>query len=455
MTIYQKYKNAEAYLESLGNIRSVDFFQGTSNPDHHFKRTKLLLKLGGNPDKGLKIIHVAGTSGKGSVVNYIYNILQKTGFNVGAHFSPFVSVATEKIQINGKFISMKDFVELVEEIKPVIEKCHQQFDMPSYFEVWHLLCLMYFKKQKCDFVVQETGCGGRYDGSNAVYKTLVSVITNIGLDHTHILGDTSEKIAYEKAGIIRQGGKVFTAVTKPKALEVIQKECDKLGADLTIVNCKDAINRVSTATVNEDLARAVTEHLKIEEKHIRRGLNEPNPIPARFEIVRKKPLVILDGAHNPDKLAYLASKILNPKFKILNKFKIQNPNSRKLHLICALGQHKKPKDCFKELLKQTDYLYVTRPLLAIRKFIDPVVIAKELKPLSLRLLPSLKLRQSGKSGVKTQVFLDPQQALEAAIKKAKPNDLILATGSFFLCSDLRKNWYSEEAQLKQRTNFTK
>ena len=319
MNILQQYKNAEAYLESLGNMSDVNFFQGTSNPDHHFQRAKYLLKLGGNPDKSLKIIHVAGTSGKGSVVNYIYNILQRAGLKVGAHFSPFVSVATEKIQINNKFISMKDFVELVEEIKPIIKKCHETYDTPSYFEVWHLLSLLYFKKMNCDYVVQETGCGGRYDGSNAVHKTLVSVITNVGLDHTHILGNTIGKIAYEKAGIIRPKGKVFTSA-KGKALQVIQKECDKLGADLTLVKCKDAINSVSTTTTNEDLARAVTEFLQVEEKHIRRGINEPKPLPARQEVISHPGLksgvnIMLDGAHNPDKLAYLASKlqILNSK----------------------------------------------------------------------------------------------------------------------------------------------
>ena len=121
-TVYQKYKNAETFIESLGNIRDVDFFQGTSNPDHHFKRAQHLLKLAGNPDKGLKIIHVAGTSGKGSVVNYLYNILQNAGFKVGAHFSPFISVATEKIQINNKFIAAAEFTKLVEEIKPIIKK---------------------------------------------------------------------------------------------------------------------------------------------------------------------------------------------------------------------------------------------------------------------------------------------------------------------------------------------
>ncbi len=436
--LYKQYLEAEQYLESIGNMSNVNFFEGTSNPEHHFARAKYLLKLAGNPDKGLKIIHVAGTSGKGSVVNYIYNILQKAGYKVGAHFSPFISVSTEKAQINGRFISAKNFIELVEQIKPIMQKCHETFDTPSYFECWLLIALLYFKKQKCDYVVLETGCGGRYDATNAVQKTLVSVITNIGLDHMHILGNTIKQIAYEKAGIIRRRGKVFTAAQKPAALKVIQDTCDKLFADLTIViNSQKTKNQKNekpsrldqpiNQSTNQLLAAEVAEHLEISHKDIERGIEQVNPLPARLEIIRHNPLVILDGAHNPDKLDYLAEKIKNLKFK-------------KLHLICALGQHKKPKNCFKELIKQTDSLYTTRSLLAFRKFIDPIVVAKELK----------KIKQ-----IPTQIFLDPQDALATALKKAKKNDLILITGSFFLCSDLRKNWVSEEKQLEQRTSFPK
>jgi len=360
--------------------------------------------------------------------------LQKAGFKVGAHFSPYVSVATEKIQINNKLISMKEFVDLVEEVKPIIQKCHETFDTPSYFEVWHMMAFLYFKKKKCNYVVQETGCGGRYDGSNAVRKTLVSVITNIGLDHTHILGNSIKKIAFEKAGIIRKHGKVFTAVKKPVALKIIQDECDKLGADLTIVESGKKTRKQEINKTNQLVAIAVAQHLHIKDKKIKLGLTETNPIPARFEIVKKNPTVIIDGAHNPDKIAYLTQKI---------KKSIKQKN--KLHLICGLTQHKKPKDCFKELIKLTDYVYATRPTLGFRKVLDPVVIARDLKAIA----PGLK------TGVRCRVFLDPQKALEEALKKAGKDDLILITGSFFLCSDLRKNWISEEKQLEQRTNFPK
>lgn len=418
LKLYQRYLEAENYLESLANLTDVNFFNGTSDPDHHFKRAQHLLKLAGNPDKAYKIIHIAGTSGKGSTCNYIYNILQKAGYKVGAHFSPFVSVATEKIQVNNKLISAKEFIDLVEEIKPIIEKCTQTFDVPSYFECWFLLALLYFKKQKCDYVVLETGCGGKYDGSNAVLKTSVSVITSIGFDHMHILGNTIPEIAAQKAGIIRDKGKVFTAIEREEALEVVQKVCEEKNADLTIIE--------KAENPNKSLAVAVAEYLKIPEEKIKQGIQDVK-LPARFEVMQKNPVVILDGAHNPDKIAFLTKKLAELKYN-------------KLHLVCALTNQKNPADCFDKVLPRADYIYCTRFLNSFRKATLPEDLKKAFK-------------SETKKPIKT--FLDPEQALIEAKRKAGKQDLILVTGSFFLCGDLRKKWISEEKQLEQRTNFVK
>jgi dihydrofolate synthase/folylpolyglutamate synthase len=416
--LYEQYLSAENYLESLSNMTDVNFFNGTSNPDHHFQRAKHFLKLAGNPDKDYKIIHVAGTSGKGSTCNYIYNILQKAGYKVGAHFSPFVSVATEKIQINNKLISPQEFIDLVEEIKPIIEKCTKTFDVPSYFECWFLLALLYFKKQKCDYVVLETGCGGKYDGSNAVLKTAASVITSIGFDHMHILGNTIPEIAAQKAGIIREKSQVFTAVERPEALKVIEKVCEEKNADLTIIE--------KSENPNQALATAVAEYFKIPVPAIKAGLLNTK-LPARLEIMQDNPLVILDGAHNPDKIAFLTRQISQLNYK-------------KLHLICALTNQKNPEHCFAELLPKADAIYCTRFLNPFRKVTPPETVAKRFK-------------KHTRKSIKT--FLDPEQALLAAKKKAKKGDLILITGSFFLCGDLRSHWIPNEKQLEKRTNFPK
>lgn len=424
-SLFQQYRAAEDFLESLGNMNTVNFFAGTSNPAHHFARAKHLLKLAGNPDRGLKIIHVAGTSGKGSTANYIYNILQKAGFKVGAHFSPFVSVATEKIQINGRFISAREFVDLVEEIKPIIQKCHETFGTPSYFECWVLLALLYFRKHKCNYVVLEVGCGGRFDATNAVEKTLVSVITNIGFDHMHILGNTIPKIAFEKAGIIRPHGTVFTAVDRPAALRVIKHVCRAKNAVLTITN--QPINQLTMP--NALLAAAVCRHLGIPERTINDGIAKAAPLPARFETVQQRPLVVMDGAHNPDKLNYLSNTVRNGRDRSAHG---------RMHLICALTDHKNIHDCYEKIVPLADFVYATRPLNAFRKFANPTDLARVIK--KIKRMP-------------TRAFLDPNAALDAALKRAKPDDIILITGSFFLCSDLRKRWVSEEAQLTKRTSF--
>lgn len=413
--LYQQYKAAEVYIESLNNITRVDFFAGTSNPRTHFARAQHLLKLAGQLDKSLKIIHVAGTSGKGTVVNLIYNILREAGYKVGAHFSPFVSVATEKIQINNRFISPREFIDLVDEIKPIIERCAKTLDTPSHFEIWLLLSLLYFKKQNCDYVVLETGCGGRYDATNAIFKPLISIITNIGLDHAQILGKTYAKIAYEKAGIIRQRSKVFTAAQRPSALKVIESVCDKKNADLTIVQ---------SDFPNETLATAVAEFLEIKSSAIKTGIKVAR-LPARFEIVSRNPLIILDGAHNSDKIAFLTEKLAKIKY-------------HKLHLLCALTNSRSPRDVFRPLIAKASYIYATRFLTNERKAIPPKILLKNLQ--LIKKIPGI-------------TFLDPNLALETALKNAKRNDLILITGSFFLCGDLRNNFVPKIWQLENRKNF--
>lgn len=413
---YQKFNEALDYLESLGNLTDANFFAGTSDPNFHFNRAKHLLKLAGQPDKGLKIIHVTGTSGKGSTCNLIYNILQAAGHKVGAHFSPYVSVATEKIQINNKFISTTELIDLVDEAKPIIQKCYETYGPPSYFEIIIMLTLMYFKKMKCDYVVLEVGCGGRFDATNAVQKTLLSVITNIGLDHTHILGNSIEKIAYEKSGIIRDKGTLITAAKQKKALDIIRKEAKKKHAEV--------IELKNSESSNEDIAITVAKQLKISEVAINKGL-KTKPLPGRFEIMQKNPLVILDGAHNPDKIKYLSQKLKDLKYN-------------KLHLICGLTNFKAPQKVLKELVPLTDKFYLTRFTTSHRKTTPPLEIKKALK-----------------TKKPTKIFLDPEAALKEALKNAKKDDLILITGSFFLCGELRKNWIDEIKQLENRRSFLK
>jgi len=436
--LYQKYKQAESYFESLQNMTKENFFKGNADPQVFFDRAKKFLSLAGNPDKTYKIIHVAGTSGKGSTVNYISKILVNDGNKVGTHYSPFVSVATEKIQINHKLIPVKDFIELVEEMKPIIEKMVATVGIPSYFECWMVASLLYFKKKKVDYVVLETGCGGRFDASNAVAKTEYQIITNIGLDHTQFLGTTIEKIAFEKAGIIRKKGKCITTATQPSVIKIFEKVCQERGSNLDILD--------NQSEPNKALAIHVAQKMGIDDRIIQKSIKEALNTPSRFEIMQKKPLVILDGAHNHDKINYLVNKILlldgldTDRPKVPASARTTNGKIGNIHLVVAMTDKKDPKDVFKpfkDLFPQIKHVYATRFLNSFRMAMNPEEIKKAFRNKAVT------------------THLDPNDALKLALKNAKANDLILITGSFFLCCDLRKRWISEEKQLEQRSSFPK
>ncbi|MBI5254389.1 hypothetical protein HY932_01250 [Candidatus Falkowbacteria bacterium] len=422
----QRYKHAVRFLESLPNMTNIDFHAGTSDPDHHFNRMKHLLKLAGNPDKGMKIIHVAGTAGKGTVTTLIHQILWKAGHKTGVHVSPYAAIPLEKIQINGKMITPKEFADVVDQAKPFLEKCLATYDTPSFFEAFILIVLFYFKKKNCEYVVLETGCGGRYDGTNAVGKTILQVITNIGLDHTQILGDTVEKIAFEKGGIIRPRGHLITTAEQPSVLKVFEKICKEK---------KSAMEVVSSEQPNEALAIAVAKFFKISDKAINAGLTSAK-LPCRFEIVQQKPVVIIDGAHNPDKLKFCANKLTqyleNPSSPMLRR------TSPKIHLIFALTNQKPVRDCLTPFQRFNATIYPTRFLDASRKVTWPSDIAKTAKQLGIKC---------------PKFFLDPQDALQKALASATKDDVILIIGSFYLCSDLRENWISENYMIKNKTLF--
>lgn len=413
----QQFKDAEAYFESVNNISKENFFTGTADPTYFFKRAKLFLKLLGQPDLSYKIIHIAGTSGKGTTVNTVASILQEAGYDVGVHVSPFVSVATEKIQVNGTFISAEEFIDLVEEMKPVIEQVYKRMSPPSFFECWMMAALRYFQKKNVDYVVLETGCGGRFDASNAVKKTEYSLITNIGIDHTFLLGKTISKIAFEKAGIIRHHGKVITTAKRPTALKVIKKVSKEKQAKLTVI--KDETDG------NIALATAVSEKIGINKVTIQRGIKNIK-LPARFEIMQQEPTIIIDGAHNHDKITYFVNQL---------KERFPDYKEKTIHVVVALTDKKDPENVFAALKPLASHVYATRFLNGFRTASDPQTIAKTF------------------GQKKSHVFLDPKRALAVAKEKAKPNDIIIITGSFFLCADLRAQWIDPLKQLEHRKSF--
>lgn len=295
------------------------------------KRMEWLLEALDNPHKNIPTIHVAGTNGKGSTVSYMLHMLTEAGYKVGTFTSPYIETFNERISINGQPISDQDMLELVNELKPYVDKIEKtELDGPTEFEIITTMMFLYFGKyNKPDFLLLETGLGGRLDSTNIV-EPVLSIITNVGYDHMNILGETIEEIASEKAGIIKEKVPVITGVQDQDALAVIRKVADerrapvyRLGEEIMVLN---SVLKEGKEVFSLDTPFKQHKHLMLTmkgEHQIKNAalavtaldflksknaieLNEDDMIvglektiwKGRFETLSKNPLIILDGAHN-------------------------------------------------------------------------------------------------------------------------------------------------------------
>lgn len=277
----------------------------------------LVQKLG-NPQKDLKFIHVAGTNGKGSVCAFLQCILSDSGLKTGKFISPNMIDVTERISIDGKDISNDELNILLNQVEMAAKEVeNEKGAMPTQFEIWTAAAFLYFKEKKCDIVVLETGLGGRLDATNIIDAPLMCLITKIDIDHTEYLGDTIEKIAAEKAGIIKTGSMVITTTQNEKAHSVLEntakeRNCTFFVAEPPKSSAPDATGEVFDykslknlkinlagvhQTENAALAVQAAMNMKIDEMYIRSGLLRARNI-GRFEKISDNPLVIFDGAHN-------------------------------------------------------------------------------------------------------------------------------------------------------------
>lgn len=414
------YENAIIYLEGLGNMRS-----GFMDPSKHqtpkvyIDRMRALVKELAIDLSAIKLIHITGTSGKGSVSNLIYQNLLKHKQKAGIFTSPFVTSTTEKIAVGGLFISADAFVRLTERMKPAIDRVYLNYPYgcPSYFEAIAAIAFMHFEEEKCSHAIIEAGCGGRYDGTNVIKNPAATAITNVDLDHIEILGDTVEKIAYDKAGIIKKGSPFFTAEERPKLLKMFKDICQETGAAYHPIEVKGK----TVSEKNRQLAQAITESLRftftLKPEEVKR-------LPARFETLSQNPLVIVDGAHNPAKIQ---STLENMK-AIPHK---------KLILVLAMAGNKNTKSGLKDIIKEADVIFLTRFRSPFRRCAEPKDLLKIAK-------------KHARKTTKIEVILDPISAFDKARNLAKPEDAILVTGSFFLAGDIRSLHYPEKYILKKR-----
>jgi len=457
--ISMTYNNAINYINSFINFEKIPKYQYAAS--FNLERMNAILDKLGNPHKNLNVIHVAGSKGKGSTCAIAAYILKEAGYKVGLYTSPHLVNFRERIRILGQrpdmfegMISEEEFIELVEEIKPVAEKFrkHKTLGEASFFEILTACAFLYFKKEQVDIAVLETGLGGRLDATN-VTMPLVCGITSISLEHTDKLGDTLSKIAYEKAGIIKKvqcfprlrsgqarlkvQGVVVSARQEKEAIEVIRKVCKErnsilyeVGKDIkySIINSNEldqifdiegpgysyknleinliGSHQIENASLSIGMLKAI-EHKKfnIGEDDIKKGLKRTT-WPGRLQIIQKKPYMILDGAQNPASMLTLISSI-----KKIFKYK---------KLICVFG-----------ISSDKDIKGVSGILDTVS---DIIILTKAKDNPRAEDVSMLKgYFQSSRPGLEETNYID--EALQKALKLADREDLILITGSLFVVGD--------------------
>ena len=314
--------------EAIEYIHSV-FWKG-SIPG--LERTQELLAKMGNPEKDLKFVHIAGTNGKGSTASMTASILRKAGYRTGLYTSPYIYRFHERMQVDGVEIADEDLIAITEYVKPLADSMKES---PTEFELVCCIAFEYFKRMKCDIVVLEVGMGGEFDATNVIETPEVAVITNIGLDHTEVLGDTVEAIAETKSGIFKQGGHAVVYRSTPSVEAVYERVCaqrnvklrkadfDSLklkshGLDGQVFDCgkrKDlllpllGVHQLHNASVVLSIIDTMIENgWKISEENIYDGMRDVR-WPGRFDIIQRNPLFIIDGGHNPQCIEALVKNI--------------------------------------------------------------------------------------------------------------------------------------------------
>ncbi len=431
----------EAYnsLLSLANLPRTEFMLDPTHKAAYHKRLQAFLHILGDPQHKIPhVIHIAGTSGKGSLVHILHSIFHQAGKKVGSTNSPHPTRITERWAVGGKYMSQTDFVFYTQKILLALDVYAQTVPLEpvSYFEVLEALGWLYFVDKQVEWVILEAGLGGTFDASNIINKKDVAVITNVNLDHTELLGKTLTKIAKDKSGIIIPGCKaIYTAEPRPHIRAIIKKEAEKHGVPFiyhSAVPEKVTIKFEGTRFVynegtwsfpapgvhqakNALLASRIARDLGIDETAIWHGLMNAK-LPLRMEVISKMPYIILDGAHNPHKMAstIATAKALLPKggsFHILFGASADKPWKQ---LVASLCEELSPKR----------FIGTRNTSNSMRKVAYPPHIMEEAK----RNLPKNR---------PVSCYLNPDIAFTEAKKHLGPNDILLVTGSIFLSGQLR------------------
>ena len=396
--------------------------------------TVLLCEASGNPQNKIKTIHVAGTNGKGSVSHMLATIFQQSGYKTGLYTSPHLKDFRERIKVNGEMIKKDFIVSFVEKMKDITEEIS-----PSFFELTVVMALQYFAEQKVDIAIIETGLGGRLDSTNVITPEL-SIITNIGYDHMNILGDTLEKIAFEKAGIIKPNVPVVIGESLPQTKNIFLEKAKHCIAE--IVFAEDKFNITNSILKNNELEVEVSEtNLEEKEKYIldlngiyqqknlltvltavdelnKHGFNledaniksalssvkQTTGLHGRWDVIYQEPMIALDVAHNEDGIKQLLHQIFLCSYK-------------NIHVVFGIVKDKDADKILSLLPKNARY-YFTKAQIQ-------------------RALPENELAEKAKKyNLHGEKYKEVNEALKSALSKACKEDLIVVCGSVFLVGEV-------------------
>ncbi|MBE6017822.1 MAG: bifunctional folylpolyglutamate synthase/dihydrofolate synthase [Lachnospiraceae bacterium] len=418
------------YQEALNYIASINWKGSVPGLD----RIRELLDKMGNPQDRLKFIHVGGTNGKGSVCAFLSSILVQAGYKTGLFISPYIEVFNERMQINNNNISDEELAEITTYVRPFADS---MADAPTEFELNTAIAMEFFSRNDCDIVILEVGMGGELDSTNIIKCPLLTIITAISLDHTEYLGDTIEKIAKTKSGIIKSGTKTVIYKQAPSVINVIRERCDLVGAELFVSEPETV--EFQSANVDRQLiyhpdfgnlaimllGRYQTENIAVVIKAVQvlrtigfsitngdvaKGL-EATRWPGRFEVIMHEPIFIVDGAHNPQGAKATAQSIRSV---------FQDEK-----LIMIFG-----------VLADKDYIDMIQSILPMSKEILTVT------PDSPRALSADKTANVIKSisagQMKVTAYESIGDAIEAAFAKAGTTIPICAVGSLYMVGNIKK-----------------
>jgi dihydrofolate synthase / folylpolyglutamate synthase len=433
------FQAAQSYLLGLINENA------SRRMPNRLDRIDAFLEALGNPHRQYPTLHVAGTSGKGSTSTMLAAVLQASGRRTGLHTKPHLASVTERARVNGVPIPEDAFGDLIGEMLTAVDRVAYEHGKPTYYETLLALAFLWFARCEVDVAVIEAGLGGTLDGTN-VLRPKVSVITNVGLDHTDVLGDTLEDIARDKAGIAKEGVPLVSDVRDPGARAVIERICAEVGAPFVSVADTVTIEQrpgerygqsfaVTTPLDRYEIALPVLgrfqqqnaatairalEHLPPDlrptRSQIETGLAR-TIVPGRMEFFPSHPGVVFDIAHNPDKAQSLADALA------------ETFPDRRFTFVIAIGESK-------------DAIEVIRPFVPLRgSFIFTTFAVPGREASRPQRLASI----AGELGAWGRAIADPVEAFAIARRNAEADDIIVVTGSTFVVATLRGWWMANVA----------